>query len=161
MKKNIIFVNNNNNNMKKDNQKTKLCSAFPGVGKTHFYKNINNMLVLDSDSSKFDKSKFPQNYVDHIQNLIGKVDIILISTHKEVRDELTKRGIFFNLIYPDKSLKNEYIERYEERGSDENFIKLIDKHWDNWIDELSEQEGCNKIILKSGEYLSDIMDRCV
>ena len=33
-------------------KETRVISGFPGVGKTYF-KNITNLIVLDSDSSKF------------------------------------------------------------------------------------------------------------
>ena len=45
--------------------KTKVYSAFPGVGKTTYFNNTSKN-VLDSDSSTFDKSEFPQNYINHI-----------------------------------------------------------------------------------------------
>ena len=49
--------------------KTKVYSAFPGVGKTTYF-NTTDKNVLDSDSSKFDKKKFPANYIDHIERNI-------------------------------------------------------------------------------------------
>jgi hypothetical protein len=47
---------------------TILISAFPGTGKSFLFNNT-KLKILDSDSSKFDKSKFPENYID-ISNLI-------------------------------------------------------------------------------------------
>jgi hypothetical protein len=48
---------------------TKVYSAFPGCGKTTYF-NTTNRNVLDSDSSKFDKKHFPDNYIDHIERSI-------------------------------------------------------------------------------------------
>jgi hypothetical protein len=142
--------------------KTKIYSAFPGCGKTTFYKNSitkSNKLVMDSDSSTFDKSNFPQNYIEHIKaaNNIDGVDIILVSSHDVVRDGLVKEGLFFNLVYPERGLKEEYIQRYKERGNNEGFVKLLETNWDHWMDEMDKQENCNKIRLKSNEYLSEII----
>ena len=94
--------------------KTKVYSAFPGVGKTTYFNNTNKN-VLDSDSSKFDKSNFPSNYIQHIEKNIEdpSVDRILVSSHKDVREALVERGIPFVLVYPDRSLKSEYIQRYK------------------------------------------------
>lgn len=136
--------------------KTKLVSAFPGTGKSHFYKN-SDLKVLDSDSSTFDKSDFPQNYIDHIKSNIGKADIILISSHKDVRDALVENNMKFTLVYPQKSLKEEYLKRYKERGNDEKFIKLLESNWDSWIDELSNQKGCEHLVLKTNEYISNVI----
>lgn len=140
-----------------EGKNTKLVSAFPGTGKSYYFKNTSKE-VLDSDSSTFDKSDFPANYIRHIKENMGKVDIILISSHEEVRDALVEAGLDFTLIYPDKSLKDEYIERYKERGNEEGFIKLLDTNWDAWLDDVKTQKGAKHIVLKSGEYLSDVME---
>ena len=135
---------------------TKLYSGFPGTGKSHFFKYAEGV-VLDSDSSNFDKEHFPQNYIDHIKENIGKSDIICISSHKEVRDALVDNGLHFTLIYPHISLRDEYIQRYIDRGSPQGFIDLISKNWDSWVGELPNQIGCKHLILNSGEFISDIV----
>ena len=136
---------------------TLVISAFPGCGKSHFFRNNKDMEVLDSDSSKFDKAHFPQNYIEHIKSNLGKVDIIMVSSHKEVRDELVKNKIPFTLVYPSPEIKEEYIQRYIDRGNTSAFVDLLNKNWNSWINELEEQEGCNKIKLKEGQYLSEVI----
>lgn len=42
-------------------------------------------------------------------------------------------------------------------GSSETFIKLLNNNWESWISELETQEGCEKIKLKKGQYLSDVI----
>jgi spore cortex formation protein SpoVR/YcgB (stage V sporulation) len=138
-------------------KQTLVISAFPGCGKSHFFRNNKDMEVLDSDSSKFDKAHFPQNYIEHIKSNLGKVDIIMVSSHKEVRDELVKNKIPFTLVYPSPEIKEEYIQRYIDRGNTSAFVDLLNKNWNSWINELEEQEGCNKIKLKEGQYLSDVI----
>lgn len=141
-------------------QKTLLYAGFPGVGKSVFYnmhKFRSDMIVLDSDSSKFNKSGFPDNYIDHIKQNINKVSIICISSHKEVRDALVVNNLSFTLIYPDRSLKNEYIARYKDRGNSHLFIELLEKNWDLWIDECEQQEKCKHIVLPSMLFMSDIL----
>lgn len=138
-------------------KQTLVISAFPGCGKSHMYRNNEGKIILDSDSSKFDKSDFPRNYIEHIKSNIGKVDIIMVSSHKEVRDALVEMGIDFTLVYPKREIKEEYIKRYQERGNDDNFIKLLQSKWDEWMDELEHQSNCKKIELKEGQYLSDII----
>ena len=70
-----------------------------------YLKNNSNKVILDSDSSTFDKKNFPENYITHIKNKISIVDIILVSSHKVVRDALVKNNINFTLVYPDRTLK--------------------------------------------------------
>lgn len=137
---------------------TKIISAFPGTGKTYFVDSeayIGSFSSIDSDSSKFDKEHFPDNYIQHIKENIGSKYAIFVSSHASVRRALEGSDLNFYLVYPDRHLKDEYLERYRKRGSSETFIKLISEHWDEWIEQMEAQEWCTKIVLKSGEYVSN------
>ncbi len=136
--------------------KTTLYAGFPGIGKTHVFNQFDK-IALDSDSSKFDKAYFPLNYIEHIKNNMGHVERIFISSHDVVRDALVKEGLDFTLVFPDRSLKEEYIERYKSRGNADAFVKLLEQNWDIWITQLENQKRCDKIVLKSGQYLSDVL----
>lgn len=142
------------------NNGTLIVSAFPGTGKSHLFNNT-KLNILDSDSSKFDKSKFPENYIKHIKENIGKVDVILVSSHEEVRNALVKNNIKFLLVYPNKSLKSEYVKRYVERGSNEKFIEKISDNWNDWIGELEGQDSCEKIVLNSNEFITDVVKNII
>jgi hypothetical protein len=142
-------------------KKTKLVLGFPGVGKTMYYmKKKGKVDVLDSDSSTFPKDGFPNNYIEHILENIGKQDVIFISTHEVVRKALKSIDIFSNenvegiyLVYPDLSLKDEYMKRYKERGNNKQFIEVLDKMFDNWVEELdNESNKFTKIKLNNSNY---------
>jgi len=146
---------------------TQVISAFPGCGKSFIFKNNKdkNKVILDSDSSEFSWIKkgernpdFPNNYIEHIKENIGKADIIFVSSHKDVRNSLVDNNIKFTLVYPDESLKDEYIERYIQRNNEDSFIELLKKMWETWMEELKGQTGCKKIILKSGQFLKDVIN---
>jgi hypothetical protein len=138
-------------------KRTILCSAFPGCGKSTYFKNT-ELDVLDSDSSTFDKAEFPQNYMDHIKENIGKVDIILISSHDVVRDALAEFGYPYLLVYPDINSKDEYLKRYKDRGNDDAFVKLLDQNWDTWLEGLIiEKPPAKHCVLRSGEFLSEVL----
>lgn len=119
--------------------KTLVVSAFPGCGKSYLFNNDTDDIILDSDSSKFDKKDFPSNYIKHIKDNIDYADIILVSSHKDVRTALFDNEIKFILVYPDIKLKEEYLERYKQRGSPEAFIKLISTNWDSWVSDMNNQ----------------------
>ena len=140
-------------------KKTRIIAAFPGTGKSMYHKKYPDT-TLDSDSSKFSwievsKSKggvkernpdFPQNYINHIKENIGKYDFIFVSTHREVREALLDNCIFFYLIYPSKNRKKEFIKRYQDRDNIDSFIKLLDKNWNVWIRECEFCEiGCKQV----------------
>lgn len=149
--------------------RTKIVSAFPGLGKTTYHKN-NPDTTLDSDSSGFswvidehgNKTRnphFPQNYINHIKENIGKYNYIFVSSHKEVRDALLDNCLFFYLVYPKYDSKEEMLQRYKDRGNDENFIKLVDNNWEEWIDEFIWMDrGCEKLTAYEGWYLEDVLN---
>lgn len=146
---------------------TKIISGFPGVGKSFATNNTGGeLIILDSDSSNFSwiapgerHPLFPQNYMQHIEDNLGKADYIFVSSHDNVRKALADRGIEYTLVYPAAGLKEEYIERYRERGNPPAFINFIDGKWDEFIANI-EQETFPKLVeLTSGEYLADVLDK--
>ena len=77
------------------NGKTLLICGFPGVGKTYLWNEL-RLPVTDSDSSRFRKGNFPENYVNHIKGILTNNpdnEIILISTHDIVRNELRNQKL--------------------------------------------------------------------
>lgn len=142
---------------------TEIICGFPGIGKTHYYRQSEGR-AMDSDSGKFNwiskgvlNPAFPVNYINHIKENIGKADIIMVSSHREVREALVEAGLGFTLIYPDKTKKAELLTRYRERGSDEAFLELIDTNWDKFMKEMEEQKGCIHVVLPPETYLSDYL----
>lgn len=137
--------------MRKD---TFVISAFPACGKSYCFRNHQNIYtMLDSDSSEFSWVKdengnntkvrnpdFPMNYIKHIKENIGKVDVIFVSSHEAVRKALYDNGIKVIIVYPNKDLKEEWIRRFKERGNDEGFINFISANWTNFIDDIEKED---------------------
>ena len=105
--------------------------------------------MLDSDSGEFSwvkddegnntkerNSEFPKNYIEHIKNNIGKVDIIFVSSHKQVRQALDEAGIRYCTVYPKDTMLNEWVGRMYRRGNDSKFIQFIIDNWDSFMKEI-------------------------
>ena len=129
--------------------------GFPGVGKTFLYENNRGLDVLDSDSSKFDKSYFPDNYVQHVEDNLHSCDLILVSSHKSVREALKKADISYTLFIPSVEAKDEYINRFTARGSSDEFTELISANWEEWLKQCSKDTGGRVTVLTEGQYLTD------
>lgn len=164
-------------------KETKIISAFPACGKTYCYEHMDkDMVVFDSDSSLFswkevldeehemkNKGKrdyqeryikvrnpnFPDNYIQHIKDNIGKADYIFVSSHKEVRDAMKKNGIRYTVVYPWYGLKEEWIGRCFLRGSGERFCQLLADNWDEWISDMRHEDDRRELLAK--EHLMDII----
>lgn len=145
---------------------TLVISAYPCCGKSYMYKNYQyRWSILDSDSSDFrwlskeekiENPDFPNNYIKHIQDNIGKVDIICVSSHLKVRELMTKAGIEFCTVYPERGLLDEWIGRMYRRGSDKSFIDFQIEHWDQFMKDIcTEPYGFWLTRLYSNDYISN------
>lgn len=123
------------------------------------------------DSKRHEKIKvrnpeFPANYIKHIKENIGKVDYIFVSSHETVREALIANKIHFSLVYPQKSMKAEWIGRCFLRGNEKVFCDLIAKMWGRWIDEMDSLHNifCDNVHLRWNEklgrteYLYDLIE---
>ena len=146
--------------------RTRIILVFPGMGRSTFHKN-NLDTTLDLDSSEWSwaltkngakrNPEFPQNYIKHIKSNIGKYEFIFVSSHAEVRKALLDNCIFFYWVCPLYNRKQEFIDRYIEKGNEDAFVKLLDDKWDDWIEEFYfyKPEIGYKAILSGFDYLSD------
>lgn len=132
-----------------------LVSAFPGCGKSTFKEQ--HQPVYDSDSSQFPKDKFPWNYLAYLRDRVILRDSALISSHKQVREGLSRMGLHFLLVYPVVECKEEYLKRYRDRGSPTFFLDLLSNNWEAWIAECQAHDG-PKIALIPGQFLADVIE---
>ena len=157
---------------------TIVISTFPACGKSWCFNNLGDKYNMsDSDSSlyswirtidengeevKVRNPDFPQNYIKHIKENIGKADVIFVSSHSIVRQALGKDKIKFTLVVPKKNCLNEWMIRYINRGNDNDFIDTQINNWDKWLDEIDEEKGTySKLIkLEQRQYISDIIHKC-
>lgn len=140
--------------------------GFPGVGKTSCERWAR---VLDAESSAYShiidpvdmtcrkNDEFPTNYIDMVESEMksDRWDIILLSSHKVVRDELKRRKIKFVAVCPQVDCLPEYLGRYLKRGSDYDFMVDISNNWGRYISDMADEELY--ITLAKGQYLSDIL----
>lgn len=63
------------------------------------------------------------------------------------------------LCYPESDLREEYRERFVQRGNSESFLNLFVDGWDGFLEPVRENTVGIHILLKSGMYLSDLKER--
>lgn len=150
--------------------KTVVVSAFPGCGKSYVKEHNDDLIILDSDSSKYSwiyvngektderDPNFPDNYMEHIKEAIAsdKYDFIFVSSHETVRKALKDNDIVYISVLPDMNSKEEWLKRFKERGDSDEFIKTISDNWENWITDMNDREknpALFNVFLKADEYL--------
>lgn len=152
-----------------ENRFTEIICGFPGIGKTECAKKYQDPYydykVLDLDFSLYIKNF--NTYINKIIDNIGRQDIIFISFHEKIRQKLYtdqrfldkyKNGEFrFTFAYPNVDQKENYINRYRERGSSETFIKLISDNWDLWLYSLNTDRFSGSRFLLSNSFISSFI----
>ena len=82
---------------------------------------------------------------------------VFVSSHQEVRDALQQAGMKFTVVYPDKSSKRVFLERYANRGSSSTFIQLMADNFDTWVDKLDNASRTGEVEYVKADYLLDVM----
>jgi hypothetical protein len=160
---------------------TRIYSVFPACGKTYLYEHQEDydLKILDSDSSNFSwircydpcgrpttklrNPDFPNNYIEHIKENIGKYDCIFVSSHASVREALDAEGIDFTIVYPMSNCMAEWVGRCfirDQIGESGCGPEAMYNNWDQWIGECFETGIDHKaIVLGPIEYLSEYFER--
>lgn len=147
---------------------SRIICAFPGSGKSYYVKNIADQeSVIDLDSNEYTSGHtpdgkvrnhdFPANYIEDIKKHIGLYQTILVSCHIPIVKALVEQGLEPILIYPEQKSLVEYQMRYKNRHDAQPFIDLLSKNWDMFLSELQKQNGCKHIVLKEGQYISNVL----
>lgn len=146
-----------------------IIAAYPGVGKTWLAKNRPNVIDLDSSSFKLNGQRFPgweKIYVQVARSIDTESNIVCVSTHSEVLDELLKHKdtSWIFLCYPEVSLKEAWVERlkirYDESKSDKDRLALerVTNNFETDIQELKLKSGfLHLTILDKDTYLGNLL----
>lgn len=135
-----------------------IVSVFPGCGREYLKKNCREGVTVENVRiSSFDENEFPEKYVDYVLSVVDKNDIVLISSHPAVCEELNKREVDFNLFYPARSRRNEIIENFVISHKPMKYIQEVDNKWTEWIDLIEERtlEHCFKHVLEKGVFVGN------
>ena len=139
-------------------KRTPIIAAFCGTGKTYTCQGSAGRLIEFECWEYSNRPGFPHSIVNDIISEYGTVDGIFISTNPMVLNALPSK-MDVVLIYPDLSLKDEYISRFVNRGSPDDFISMLSKYWKPWIVEAMAQPIERHIVLKSGKYIESVLPK--
>ena len=148
--------------MNREKQGIIIC-GFAGIGKTSIRDAVpsyQKISLYDLSSHAFLKDTgWEKNYVECASALAKKYDYVFTSTHDVVINELIRRNEKFYIVYPYRHCKDEYIERFKKRGNSDEYIKRFMNRWDLFLNDIENLMHVNKIALRRGQYLSDVLLR--
>lgn len=138
-----------------------IISGFSNIGKSSLSK-FKDLNYIDFDTHFFRKEEgWEKMYVECLLALSSKYDYVFITTHGVMLERLNELGIEYYLVYPKRELKDEYKNRAISRNSSEEFVNGFFSRWDEHISDCEKNIFAKKIVLESGEYLSDVIDKIV
>jgi hypothetical protein len=158
-----------------------IIAAYAGTGKTTFAKNHPNEAIdfvcmpykyyldetrdsnYDSEAVKADdglimRDEWPLNYAQAIREILDRYQYILIPPDTAVLKILQEYDIPYYICYPQRDAKEEYRERYLKRGNTASFLDVFIEYWDHWMNAFERDTYGARIILKPGQYLSDVFE---
>lgn len=158
-----------------------IIAAFAGVGKTTFcslYPNALDFVVMPFKYENYSqianccaegeaikahtslelrrdwRTFYYQALINTYRHYPG--EIIVIPTDRSILCRLEQDAIPYTVVYPARNLKEEYRQRYLDRGNNESFLDVFIGGWDVWMDLIRDNNGPH-IELQSGEFLSDVI----
>lgn len=154
-----------------------IISGFGGVGKTYLAKKYKNVIDLESSPYKYvydgnkkqdyEKLKgkldrilnldYPQNYINAIKEAQKKYDIVCVRSNGDEKvDFYDTYGLEYMVCCPTKSAYKHYVDRFQERGNSEEWIKKNRKYFKVAYKRCKKFKG-DKIFLEDGETLEDVL----
>lgn len=137
-----------------------IIAGFPGVGKTEYVKRVEGR-VTDLEPTPFkygsNQASWLENYLAAVRKAATEFDTVFIATYPEVIRTLIAEGYQVTVVHPGKSQKDEYEKRYRTRGNHEGVVRNLVKNFETNIDNLIVLEGCRRIVLEPGQYLSAVV----
>lgn len=151
-----------------------LIGGFKAIGKSTLADKYND--VIDLESSNFEylisdelkkipveqrkglknrvkNPEYPLNYYNELIYNLEKDKTVLFACKKEIVELLNKNNIIYYIVYPEKNMLEEIINRAKKRGNNEQFVSRITQvYYDDF------PKSNDKVIwLQKGKYLEDVL----
>lgn len=110
-------------------EKGRIVCGFAGVGKSTAALSMPG--VVDLESTPFDKDW--ERYSKVAQHMAANGYTVLLSCHRELREQLTRDGASYLLAMPPRDARDEYLSRYVDRGNAAEFVTLLKTNWDAFL----------------------------
>jgi hypothetical protein len=144
-----------------------IISSFPGCGKEYLMNTHGGKAkMIDAvneyghigqptgDDGEYDYDLF----VDAVMNDIGKYDIVFIPIGDEYLNTFNERNIDYDIFYPSKERRGEFIENFVRKRMKPAGIRILDRDFDKMVDKIDniEAENCYKHQLKGqGQFIGN------
>lgn len=156
----------------------KVISVFAGLGKTTIGNKYSNVCDLQSSPYRYDYSniekkdyekmksnlsrivntEWPKNYLKAIIERINMYDLVLVPSNIDIRQLLIDNHIEFLFVLPgdDNETRQMLLQRYKQRGNNENLIREVMNNFDTWS-RNQEDYDYPIVVLDKDKNLEDLL----
>lgn len=134
-----------------------ILSSFTGCGR-EFLKNTYGDKVKIFDAVETNLSEQDEEFFDLIMSQVDDNDIVFIPSSEGVRQIFNERNVDYDVFYPSKERRGEFIENQVRKRSNPKIIQNLDKNFDKWVQEIDDDESpnCYKHKLSNmGEFIGN------
>lgn len=115
-----------------------IISSFIGCGKS-FLNNIHGdkVKIFDASSVNLD------SIVNEVMGVVDDYDIVFIPASENVRELFNEQNIDYDVFYPSKERRGEFIENQVRKRAKPDIIRDLDKNFEKWVQEIDDDESSN------------------
>lgn len=132
-----------------------IVSSFRGCGKTYLKNTYGDKIVIKESIPSGDVD---ETYIQNTLDLASESDIVFVPSTKEIRNILNEHNVDYDLFYPSKNRRLEFVENQARKRVKMQSIQEMDNNFDKWIDEIEsdESENCYKHKLENrNEFIAN------
>ena len=143
-----------------------IISCFKGCGR-EFFKNTYNDKVSIFDAAGGLENALKghkltddviESYFNKVMDSVNDYDVVFITPIQEIRDFFNENKIDYDIFYPSKERRNEFLENFVRKGVNHDEIREMDLNFEKWIDEIDNDDSpnCYKHKLSNnGEFIGN------
>jgi hypothetical protein len=134
-----------------------ILSSFRGCGR-EFLKNTHGDKIKIFDAVETGLSEQDEEFFDLVMGQVDSNDIVFIPSSEGVRNLFSENNVDYDVFYPSKERRGEFIENQVRKRAKPEIIKSLDKNFEKWVQEIDDDEApnCYKHKLSNmGEFIGN------
>lgn len=139
-----------------------LISSFIGCGREYLKNTYGNKIkifdAVDNIELNENDKESVESYFNKVMDYVNDNDIVFIGSSENIRLAFNEHNIDYDVFYPSKERRGEFIENLVRKRVKPNIIREVDKDFEKLIQEIDDDESpnCYKHKLQNqGEFIGN------
>jgi hypothetical protein len=140
-----------------------IISSFKGCGKDYLKNTQGDKIkIFDAIESieldENDDDSF-ESYFNNVMDSVEDNDIIFIGSSERIRDKFNENKVDYDVFYPSKERRGEFIENQVRKRARPNDIRDMDKNFEKWVQEIDDDDSPNCYkhkLVEQGEFIGGV-----